>query len=897
MKTRLLSALLAGALTLPLLLAACGSGSDSDTTAPDPDVTTAATAQSGDDTADPGSAGDPVVDDTPYNGIVLKALSDGVYDISDNLFGVFLEDINFAVDGGLYAELVCNRSFEYGPITGNKYAWSSTGIGSVTWNVVDGARDKTWLNENNPHYARVTNKSDKEAGLYNVGFFDDLSVKKDAEYKFSVFARAVDGYTGGLKVTLESGNNVYAEGRIDSITDEWRKYTLTLKSSADVSSNLRLYVRIDSGTVDLDMVSLFPADTYKGRENGLRRDLAEMIEALEPNFFRFPGGCIIEGSTLAKAYSWKDSIGGGLQFEINGEMTVGDVAARPLGESIWSWNWQPYYMTYGLGFYEYFLLCEDLGCAPVPVLNCGMSCQGQPGPNGVETVPIKSERFQEYIQDALDLVEFCMGGTDTYWGGVRAAMGHPDKFDLTYIGIGNEQWGNDYNARYAKFREAFNEAKKDNPDLYGNIKLIMANGPLYDSTDGWDVVAKDKDIADLLDEHYYCEPSWFLLNTDRYDSYDRDAPTVFLGEYAAHSNTALAAMAEAAYMTALERNGDVVELAAYAPLFAYQDHTQWTPDLIWFDKTGVWGSVNYYVQKIFAANQSDRIIPSTMDATGMENAPILTGKVGVGTWQTSARFDSVVVTDTKTGDVLLSEDFTESKVSDFDVISGNFAVRSNSLMQSNTNYPSNDVTGDVLYMGDAGWSSYTLTVKARKTGGAEGFIIPFAVQDKNNFWHWNIGGWGNTVSTLEYVSEGAKSGKISSTVKPFTVENGREYEIKIVVDGFNIKGYIDGELMFDYTAEALYGVYSVVGEDDDSIIVKLVNTTKTAVPVKIDVSSVSSYKGKADTQSISFKNPNMENSKNASRVSIEDGTIDVSGVFEYELGKYSVTVIRIPKGN
>ena len=891
MKRRITAALLALALTLPAALIACDNdtGDGGGTTSPD-------SGGKGEVTTAPDDPGTPVEDDTPYDGYVLKALSDGVYDISDNLFGIFLEDINYAVDGGLYAELVCNRSFEYGTVAqnGSKHAWTRTGGG--TFNVVDGSADGSYLNENNPHYARIKNTSDDEAGIYNVGFFEDMAVKEGEDYKFSVYARAVDGYTGGLHISLESSSTVYAEGTVESLTDEWRKYELTLTPNAKVSSGLRLSVKITSGTVDLDMVSLFPTDTYKGRENGMRRDIAEMIEALEPKFFRFPGGCIIEGSTLDTAYSWKDSIGNGLQFEVNGEMTVGDVAARATEYNLWAWYWQPYYMSYGLGFYEYFLFCEDLGCAPVPVVNCGLSCQGQPGPNGVEALPLKSEEFRQYIQDALDLVEFCLGDTDTYWGGVRAAMGHPEKFDLTYIGIGNEQWGNDYNVRYAKFREAFNEAAKENPELYGNIKLIMANGPLSTDTYGWDLVAKDKDLADVLDEHYYNEPSWFLSSGSRYDSYDREGPTVFIGEFAAKSNTSLAAIAEAAFMTSIERNGDVVELAAYAPMLAYDGHTQWTPDLIWFNNTTVWGSVNYYVQKIYGQNQPDRIIPSTLDSSGYSKAEPLSGKIGLGTWQTSARFSDVVVTDTKTGDVIFTEDFTKSKVSDFEVISGTFSSRSGALVQGNTGYPSNNVTGDVLYMGDASWSNYTLTFTARKTGGAEGFIIPFAVTDKDNFWHWNIGGWGNTVSTLEFAEGGSKSGQISGTVKPFRVETNHDYEIKIVIDGYNIKGYIDGELMIDYTAEGLYGVYSVIGEDEDDIIIKLVNTNTTAAPFKIDLSEVSRYEGKAEVQFINFSKESTVNTQKIARVKIETGTTDVSSVFEYSLDKYSMAVIRIPKG-
>ncbi len=900
MKTKIMAAVLAILMLLPAALTACEPGDGGE-------GTNTAGATGTDGTSAPDSGGDEP-DDGTFNGFVLTASKDGAYDISENLFGIFLEDINHAVDGGLYAEQVFNRSFEYGDYAtmGGKQGWDSDKSTEVEWDVIDGTADGSLLNAQNPHYARVTNaSSDSEAhGIRNQGYYKNLYVEEKTNYTFSVYARGVDGYTGPIYISVETpGNTVYATGEIKSVTGDWQKYEVTLTPESTASSGLRLVLRIDKGTVDLDMVSLISDDVYEGKVNGkygIRRDLGEALEALHPHFFRFPGGCVIEGHTLECAYDWKDSIGRGLEFTVNGEKTVGDVATRPICVNTWAdhENKQEdaYYMTYGLGFYEYMLFCEDLGCEPIPVLNCGYSCQGR-NPAGPES---GTPEFQRYVDDALDFIEFCRGGADTEWGSIRIAMGHPEPFSLTYLGIGNEQFGNEYNKRYAKFREALIAAEKEDPEMYGGIKLIMANGLTSGSRDGWDAVERyGKDLAAALDEHYYNPPEWFLINELRYDYYDRSNPKVFIGEYASKSNIAKSAIAEAAYLTSVERNGDVVELATYAPLFAYDKHTQWAPNLIWYNAKHVWYSTNYYVQMIYSNNQSSRIIPSTLDGSGFTKGGRLKGCIGLGTWVTSAQFDDLVVTDNATGEVLLEDDFSGNNLKDYTVVGGNFTVKDGVLVQSNTNYPKNADTGDVIYIGGKNWSNYTFTFKAKKTGGGEGFIIPFAVKGTNDFWHWNIGGWGNTVSAVERAFPDGngvyKTGQVAGTVTDFKVENGKEYEIKIVVDGYNVKGYIDGELKFDIDSAMDRGVYSVIGEDENDIIVKLVNTTSRKTPVRVDLSAVSSYEGEAKTQFIKFHSETADNVENKSDVVLEEGTLDVKSVFEYELDLYSMIVIRIPK--
>lgn len=530
---------------------------------------------------------------------------DDSHRISDTLFGLFLEDINYAVDGGMYAEMVKNRSFEYGMDARDVqlHGWEVTSE-AVEFSVKDGSADGTALNENNPQYAVVHNTGTSSVkpheGIRNGGFVEGMSIVQGASYDMSFYCKSDSVKRVTVSLVNEDGT-VYAEQTVEGITGEWQKIETTLISNATEKRHVCLAVEIPAGEACFDMISLMPQETYKGLP--IRKDFGEYLEALNPQFLRFPGGCVIEGRDEESIYSWKDSIGNGLAFEINGEETVGDVAVRPRGKSIWQGSKaHPYYTTYGLGFYEYFELCEALDCMPVPVLNAGMTCEIQsPFYTVYET---SSEEFKQYVQDALDLVEFCRGDGGTKWGAVRIAMGHEAPFELKYIGIGNEQWQSEYHEHYREFVKAFEEAAASEPALYGDVELIVANGTAFDSTEGWTYLSQNPDqITTLVDEHYYQVPEWFLANTNRYDSYDRNGQAkVFLGEYAAKANTLDAALAEAAYMTGLEKNGDVVEMACYAPLFSHEKLNQWVPDLMFYSNDGIFGTVNYYVQQMYGNN-------------------------------------------------------------------------------------------------------------------------------------------------------------------------------------------------------------------------------------------------------------------------------------------------------
>lgn len=847
--------------------------------------------------------------------------TDEIHDISDLLFGIFFEDINFAADGGLYAEMVVNRSFEFTDLAVNDALYG--------WNTVNGAaaevNDENPLNENNPHYLVLTNTGDTHAGIENVGFLDGMSIESGKKYNFSVYARSTD-YTGKIYVQLCSGNTVAGEGTIEAVSDEWQKYTLTIDCTATDFENAVLRVLTDKGSVMLDMISLFPVDTFKGRENGMRKDLGEMLEALEPKFLRFPGGCITEGYDYETLYNWKYSIGtgsDGLPLEFNGK--YGDVAARKQGINLWTNiaatdDPYPCFMTYGLGFYEYFQLAEDICAVGVPVINCGIYCQMR-GKGGVD---MQSKEFAQYVQDMHDLIEFCRGDENTTWGKVRVSLGHPEPFELKYICIGNEQEGEIYFERYQVFLDSFNEAKAKNPDLYEGIELIYSSGA-SDGTHGENYLksyeyAKEQlgnsdnasDFAGATDQHYYNEPEWFLKNADYYDekNYTRtvDSMTdtlyggglqVFLGEYAARSNTLKAALAEAAYMTGLERNGDIVRMAAYAPLFGNLTATHWSPDLIWFNNHQVTGSISYYVQKLFSVNQGTKLLKSALDGAKIEQKP-LTGRVGVGTWYTAAEFDNVKIVSNENGKTLGSDKFSMplnfwwgwQDAQD----SGDFKISGGKLVQANTWMPYTEA-GKVAYFGNEDWDNYTYTLEATKLEGEEGFIIPFAVTDKDNCYFWNIGGWGNTVSCLQKIENGAKT-KILDTVKPCTIETGRTYEIKIVVDGTYVECYLDGKLYAscDFACEAEAEAYHVVSTDESGdIIIKIVNVTDSSRVFAVDTNA--DVKSSAAVHQVAGDSLGNDNILGAVEDCImKEFTVEgFSENFNYTVPAYSVTCIRLER--
>jgi alpha-N-arabinofuranosidase len=520
--------------------------------------------------------------------------------IQPTMFGLFFEDINFAADGGLYAEMIKNRSFEFDkPLMG----WEQPNTKRSSLNMQSGAATtmKVLENKTNPNFCRILVNDAKGYAIINEGF-RGMGVKKEAKYNLSLKAANHDGNIKKIIIQfIDKDKKVIGETSIVPTSDEWKNYSAQF-TATQTEAKAKLKITFEgTGTIDLDMISLFPEDTWKKRKNGLREDIVQLLYDMKPGFLRFPGGCIVEGRTLADRYQWKKSVG-----EVENRRTM-----------INRWNMEfshkqtpDYFQSFGLGFYEYFQLSEDIGATPLPILSCGMACQYNTG----ELAPI--EELDPYIQDALDLIEFANGAESTSWGKLRADMGHPKPFSLKYIGVGNEQWGPDYIERYKIFEKAIKSK-------YPNIIIVSGSGPSPDGEHFEYGMAELKKLnAELIDEHYYKSPQWFRENATRYDQYDRKGPKIFAGEYAAQSvsgansnnrNNWECAFSEAAFMTGLERNAEVVNLTSYAPLMAHEDAWQWTPDMIWFNNLEAYGSANYYVQKMFSTNKGTDLLAITKD--------------------------------------------------------------------------------------------------------------------------------------------------------------------------------------------------------------------------------------------------------------------------------------------
>ncbi len=798
--------------------------------------------------------------------------------LNPQMYGIFLENLNHAVDGGLYAELIQNRGFEdakppegyiyhdgrwvdsLGP---NAYDAGFARFGYFTnglpfWSLVQegGARGSMHLDltdpltPESPRSCRleIDSVSSGRVGIANDGFWG-VGVKEDEKFELSLWARCADGFNGPLTVTLEDhdGNACSQPVKITGVSAKWKQFHATL-TGTKANPNARFVLAAGSkGTVWFDMISLFPAKTFKDHPNGLRADIAQMIADLKPGFVRFPGGCVIEGGTIPTSYNWKN--------------TVGPLQNRT---EIWGpWNYRE---TYGMGYYETLQFCEDLGAEPLYVGFAGETCMFR----NVEDVPMPE---MDWVADNfVDAIQFANGSTSTKWGKLRAEMGHPKPFGLKTVEVGNEGGTRGFPPRY-KF--VYSRLKEQYPDLsyildYSFLRRNWMTGQ----------------TSDLEDNHFYNSPQWFLNNVHHYDQRDRKLPPVYDGEVAVTSDEGgfykgnlIAALAEGAFLLGLERNADVVKMVSYAPLLAnVHGRTDWH-GMIYFDSTRTFGTVSYYLWKLFGGNRPDYIVPTDVQLTS-EKPPAITGGVGIGTWYTAAEFKDVRVE--KDGQVLASPDFSKG-ADGWQSEGGNWSVADGAFRQS-------DEALGVNYFGDETWSNYTITLKARKLHGPEGFLIVFGHQGEDKYW-WNVGGWGNHQHEIEY------NRNLVGEQVPGSVETNRWYDIKIELQDRHIRCYLDGQLVHDVTAPTADRFFALAGQDEKTgeLVIKAINVSPKPMNATLNLTGLQHVAPTAQLTVLTSARLTDNNSLDTpTKVVPATSIINVSGPqFTHEFPANSLTILRL----
>jgi len=752
--------------------------------------------------------------------------------ISPLLYGIFFEEINRAGDGGLYAEMVQNRSFEDAE---QPAAWSLVKSGEA--DAAISLDDSKPLNDKNPHCLKlqISKLGNGEAGVINEGF-KGMNFKKGKEYIFSFYARADGAFDGMLTIEMvNQKDNSLTSASSGSLTGEWKQYKLTLTPSADCPAGKLKISATGTGTIYLDMVSLFPKETWKGRANGLRADLAEMLMGMKPAFARFPGGCFVEGNRIENAFRWKK--------------TIGDIAQRP-----GHWNLWGYRSTDGLGYHEYLQMCEDLNSEPLFVINCGMAHENH----------IPMDQMGEWVQDALDAIEYANGPADSTWGALRAKNGHPKPFNMKFIEIGNENGGPLYQERYDLFYDAI---KKKYPEMKIVADVITTGRP-----------------TEIVDEHYYSNPEFFINNAERYDNYDRKGPKVYVGEYAVTQGCGQgnlrAAVGEAAFMTGMERNSDIVVMSSYAPLFVNVGWRQWNPDAINFDCSRVYGTPSYYVQKMFSEAAGDVTIPMEIEAPQIE-PKAKAGQIGVGTWATQAEYKDIRII--QDGKEIYRSDFS-SNMNAWRPVSGEWKIVDGALRQESN---ANDCR---IMIKDLTSADCTIELKARKISGAEGFLILFRTpNDQIKSW-WNIGGWGNSRHAIE--SSGAAGQDVAGKI-----ETGRWYDIRMELKGNTIKCFLDNKLIHDLKLPAQRALYAVASraEKNGELIVKVVNVTDEAVETQINLAGLKNPPASASVNVLTAPDGAAENTLDEpKKVYPKTQTVNITGTsLVHSFPAQSVSVIRL----
>jgi len=772
--------------------------------------------------------------------------------VSPMLYGLMTEEINHSYDGGLYAELIQNRNFK-----GDAHK-------PIHWSLVQGpgAKGTIALDTADPVNTTALTTSlrldittadkDQRVGVANEGYWG-IPVKPATTYRAAFYARADAGFTGPLNVTIESndGATVLASGSVPAIATKWQRYTLSLTTGqVAASAGNRFVISAEKpGTVWLSLVSLFPP-TFNNHPNGNRIDIMEKLGAMRPAFLRLPGGNYLEGNHIDEHFAWKN--------------TIHDIALRPGHPCCWG-----YPSSDGLGLLEYLEWCEDLHMEAVLAVFAGYALDGKFAPPGPELVP--------YVTEALDEIEYATGDESTPWGSQRVKDGHPAPFKIQYVEISNEDGGPSYDGRFAQFFDAI-KAK------YPALKLI-ATSPVHSRN------------ADVLDDHYYRSARAMERDVHHYDSYSRNGPKIFVGEWASTEGsptpTLQAALGDAAWLTGLERNSDLVVIASYAPLLVNVNPgaAQWGTNLIGYDALTSFGSPSYYAQKMFGTNVGDTILPVqiAIPAPPAPEVPAPQGAVGVGTWVTNAEYKDLKVT---AGDnVLYQSDFAAAQgTNGWKLGAGQWKLQDGALRQS-----ANDADCRAT-VGDPKWTDYTYRLKARKTGGSEGFLILFHFRDDNNFLWWNLGGWGNSHSALERQQDGQRVDLGQSA--PVTIDTGRWYDIRIEVKGAKISCFLDDKLITESTdtalppPESLFATASRVDATGE-VILKVVNPLGTAQSIEINLQGVQSVDKAATVEVLSGQPADVNSVAQPEKVAPRREAISDAGTkFRHEFPPYSVSVLR-----
>ena len=815
---------------------------------------------------------------TPEEELVINLQEKGA-EVAPSMYGIFFEEINHAGDGGLYAELVKNRSFEElempegyyaegdvlhpkevcnhltGKVSHGSFRWTTEPVPGWTLQAKDASAAGMKLTKENPKFSSAPNNlkvTIKDAStpvrLINEGYWGMNLVKGDS-YRLRTILRPSADYKGKITALLLSDKDeVLASAPVEVTGSNVWSDAQQMLSPSTTAAKGKLALEFDgTGTVSLDYVSLFPEKTFRDRPNGLRTDVAEMLQGLHPAFVRWPGGCVVEGISLANRFEWKK--------------TLGDPAARSGEYSTWG-----YRCSYGFGYHEMLQFCEDINADAMFVCNVGLGCQYRMGDASPE------DKIAYYLDDCMDAIEYAIGDVTTEWGAKRAEQGHPDAFPLKYVEIGNENWGDEYDKRFDIFYKAI---KAKYPEL-----ILISNHGLG----GTGKIEK----TDMIDPHWYVNPEFFFQNTKIFDNHPRGKYDAYVGEYACNANVGggnmRAALSEAAFISGMERNGDLVKMASYAPLLENRNDRSWAVNLIWLDTDQVLGRSSYYVQQMAAENRPTYNVKSNITMSTPRSLEYSAGSLGFGSWNTQVEFKDVKVTgEDGTAANLDLNNATDQK--------GTWTLKDGVLSQTSSETPSR-------YIVD-GFSSnhFTLECKVRKVGGDEGFFLYFGLsQGAKQGYVYNVAGWNNQTTAVESVSDGRTGGVVSKRVSQ-SLENDRWYDVKLVVTPQKSELYMDGKLIVSYAPETTPLQFFSSGYDEATgeLIVKVVNAEAVAYPLSVKLDGVNQVEKTGKVISLSAASDMDENSfEEPKKIYPQESEFKGFGKnFSYTFPPFSYTILRV----